>query len=297
MIKVAHLYKITNTVTGEYYIGKHNGWTQNGYWGSGNRIQRLIKKYGTDNFKYDILVISDVDYIFELERKMVTVNLIESDEKCLNLRVGGEGFTEHTKSTKLKLSKIKKLQMQDPIEKKKISDGVKKYFAENPKVLEIISNTHKGKKHSEETKLKMSIAGKLSYINNPERRENQKISNLGRKSSEETKQKISLANTGKIRTDEAKQKLREARAKQIMPEGMYERTSKIMSSLIWMNDGTRSYRVKPENVQVSKEKGMVEGRLINYINTEYKEKLKNTTTKLWQKVKETGHTGNLIKVN
>ena len=157
MTKVAHLYKITNTVTGEYYIGKHNGWTQNGYWGSGNRIRRLL------------------------------------DEKCLNLTIGGQG---------------------------------------------------------------------VGYM-----------------------------------SEDIKQKLREARAKQIMPADMYEKTSKIMSSLIWMNDGIRSYRIRPDNVQISKEKGMVEGRLMDYINNEYRNKFKNYANKQWQKVKETGHTGHLIKVN
>ena len=193
MTKVAHLYKITNTVTGEYYIGKHNGWTQNGYWGSGNRIQRLIKKYGTDNFKYDILVIADVNYIFELEKKYITTEMVDLDEKCLNLTIGGQG---------------------------------------------------------------------VGYM-----------------------------------SEDIKQKLREARAKQIMPADMYEKTSKIMSSLIWMNDGVRSYRIRPDNVQASKEKGMVEGRLGDYINTEYKNKFKKYAKEQWQKVKETGHTGHLIKVN
>jgi hypothetical protein len=193
MVQVAHLYKITNTVTGEYYIGKHNGWTQNGYWGSGNRIQRLIKKYGIDNFKYDILVISDVDYIFELEKKYITTEMVDLDEKCLNLTIGGQG---------------------------------------------------------------------VGYM-----------------------------------SEDIKQKLREARAKQIMLPEMYERTSKIMSSLTWMNDGTRSYRVKPEDIQVSKEKGMIEGRLMNYIDTEYRNKFKKYAKEQWQKVKETGHTGHLIKVN
>ena len=193
MSQVAHLYKITNTITGEYYIGKHNGWTQNGYWGSGNRIQRLIQKYGTENFKYDILVISDVNYIFELEKKYITPEMVDLDEKCLNLTIGGQG---------------------------------------------------------------------VGYM-----------------------------------SEDIKQKIREARAKQLMPEGMYEKTSKIMSSLIWMNDGIRSYRVKPENVQVSKEKGMIEGRLSNYINTEYRNKFKTYAKEQWQKVKETGHTGHLIKVN
>lgn len=192
MIKVAHLYKITNTVTGEYYIGKHNGHTQNGYWGSGNRIRRLIKKYGIENFKYDILVISDVEYIFQLEKKYITPEMVDLDEKCLNLTIGGKG---------------------------------------------------------------------VGYM-----------------------------------SEDIKQKLREARAKQIMLPEMYERTSKIMSSLTWMNDGVRSYRIKPENIQVSKEKGMVDGRITDYINNEYKEKLKMITSNQWKKVKETGHKGLLIKV-
>lgn len=29
----------------------------------------------------------------------------------------------------------------------------------------------------------------------------------------------------------------------------------------WMNDGTRSYRIRPENIQASKEKGLVERRI------------------------------------
>jgi len=193
MVQVAHLYKITNTVTGEYYIGKHNGWTQNGYWGSGNRIQRLIKKYGIKNFKYNILVISDVDYIFQLEKKYITPEMVDLDEKCLNLTIGGKG---------------------------------------------------------------------VGYM-----------------------------------SEDIKQKLRESRAKQIMSSEMYKRASKTISTLVWMNDGEKSYRIRPENIQVSKEKGMVEGRVKDYINTEYRNKLKTYAKEQWQKVKETGHIGHLIKVN
>jgi hypothetical protein len=39
MSTIAHLYKITNKVTGDYYFGKHNGYEQNGYWGSGKKIK------------------------------------------------------------------------------------------------------------------------------------------------------------------------------------------------------------------------------------------------------------------
>ena len=193
MSEVAHLYKITNIVTGEYYVGKHNGWEQNGYWGSGYRIQNSIKKYGIENFKYEILCFGSIEYIYELEKKYVTPEMVDLDEKCLNLTIGGLGVNYHT--------------------------------------------------------------------------------------------------------EQSKQKLREARAKQVIAREVYERTSKIISNLVWMNDSKRSYRVKPENVQASINKGLVFGRLGNYITEEFKNKFKQNATKQWQKVKEKGHTGHLIKVN
>ena len=214
-MSIAHLYKITNKLTDEYYIGKHNGLDQkksNGqlYWGSGDRIRNQVKKYGANNFTYEILVISTPEYIYELEEKMVTLNLIESDNKCLNLMGGGYG-AKHT--------------------------------------------------------------------------------------SEETKKKISLKNSGKIRSEEAKEKIRVARAKQVFTKEQRDKARKTISTLVWMNDGEKSYRIRPENIQVSREKGMIEGRLKDYINIEYRNKFKTYAKEQCQKVKETGHIGHLIKVN
>ena len=198
MSQVAHLYKITNKVTGEYYLGKHNGWTQKDYvgrdyWGSGYRIQNQIKKYGKNNFTYQILVIGEVDYIYELEKKYVTTEMVDLDENCLNLTVGGMGVNYHTK--------------------------------------------------------------------------------------------------------ESRQKLSNARAKQVFTEASLLKRNASISLLIWMNDGNKSYRIKPDNVQASKEKGLVEGRLLSYVDDKYRNKFKEYAKGQWQKVKETGHTGNLKKVN
>jgi len=192
-MSVSHLYKITNKITGEYYVGKHNGWTQKTnnnqlYWGSGIRIMSLVKKYGKENFAYKILCYGTPEYIFELEQKYVSIDLVEHDNLCLNLTIGGQGVGYHTK--------------------------------------------------------------------------------------------------------ESKDKLRLARAKQIMPAEMYERTSKIMSSLIWMNDGKKSYRVKPSKIQESVNNGFVYGRLTSYIDDKYKEKRKLSAIKQWQKIKN----ANIVKI-
>ena len=161
MDNVAHLYRITNTKTGEYYVGKHRGVTQetrwgNMYWGSGTRILNQVKKYGTENFKYEILCISNTDYIFELESKYVTKELLQEDKLCLNIVTGG----------------------REPPSKKGnvISEETRQ---------KLIGRTpwNKGGTFSEETKKKMSESA------------------LGRKHSEETKEKFRnriVWNAGKI---------------------------------------------------------------------------------------------------
>ena len=196
---ICHLYKITNKITGEYYIGKHNGWTQRDYknrlyWGSGIKLNNTYKKYGKENFKYEILCYGTTEYIFELERKYVTVDLVENDIKCLNLTVGGEGVGYHTK--------------------------------------------------------------------------------------------------------ESREKLRIARAKQVMPAGTYEKRSKNNIGMKWMNNSKVNRKIKPENFQMYLNDGYVFGILPSHIHMsdDYKEKQRMKTTEQWRKVKETGHTGNLKKV-
>jgi hypothetical protein len=197
--QVAHLYKIINTMTGEYYIGKHKGLDQkhlNGktYWGSGVNIKKQIKLYGKKNFTYKVLVIGPEDYIYDLESKYVTEDLLE-DTLCLNIITGGpNGYC---------------LQIREDV----------------------------------------------------------------------------------------KQKICEARAKQVLSPESYKKAAKTISTLIWMNDGVRSYRVSPDQLEKAKNIGLVSGRLKNYVDDKYRNKFKNYANEQWQKVKETGHTGHLIKVN
>ena len=149
MNNVAHLYRITNTKTGEYYVGKHRGVTQETrcgkmYWGSGTRILNQVKKYGTENFKYEILCISNTDYIFELESKYVTKELLQEDELCLNIVTGGRE-PPSKKGTVISEETRQKLIGRTPWNK----GGT---FSEETK--KKMSDSALGRKHSEETKEK-----------------------------------------------------------------------------------------------------------------------------------------------
>jgi hypothetical protein len=162
-MEVAHLYKITNKLTGDYYVGKHNGWEQNNYWGSGYRIKSSIEKYGKENFNYDILCYGTPEYILQLEEKYVTLELIESDEKCLNLMAGGYGSTQITNETRKKLSDARKGHQtyNDPIRNEKIRQALL------------------GSKHSKETKekIRQKALGRINSLETKLKR-GKKISNL-----------------------------------------------------------------------------------------------------------------------
>lgn len=156
MENVAHLYKITNNITGDYYIGKHNGCKQNGYWGSGQRIKSNILKYGEENFTYQILCYGTSEYILELESKYVTVELIESDSKCLNLSAGGLGVGRITESTREKLKIVNSGENNGMYGKKHLQETKNK-----------ISKSLIGKPLTESTKNKISqVFKKRLWINN-----------------------------------------------------------------------------------------------------------------------------------
>jgi hypothetical protein len=86
-----HLYRVEDVVRGKFYLGKHRGRIQQGYWGSGKWISRHIKKYGKQDLRYEVLVIADEQYIYDLERRWITPEFLAANPNCLNLCPGGMG--------------------------------------------------------------------------------------------------------------------------------------------------------------------------------------------------------------
>lgn len=106
-MKYNFVYKTTNNLNGDYYYGVHS--TNNlddGYMGSGARINRSINKYGKENFTREIVqFFSRKKCAYSLESAIVTQELIE-DPHCLNLAIGGFGGNTYAGFTDKQLKEI-----------------------------------------------------------------------------------------------------------------------------------------------------------------------------------------------
>src|SRR3972149_4281406 len=109
--KYHYLYKTTNLINNKFYVGMHStNKLDDGYLGSGVYLRRSIRKYGRENFKFEILeFFNSREILIEKETELVDTNFIH-DLLCMNLRTGGTCAPEsnygskRTDATKLKMS-------------------------------------------------------------------------------------------------------------------------------------------------------------------------------------------------
>ena len=155
------VYKITNNINKKYYIGKHQTKDLNdGYMGSGKLLKRAIKKYGLDNFSKEIL------HVFQTEQEMndKEKELVILQEMCYNLCEGGKGGFGYINDMDNPLSlQIKRVQAKANFGPTNSNNGKiygKINIANAHKLGKVKYDTFTGRKHTEETKRKMSIAAK-----------------------------------------------------------------------------------------------------------------------------------------
>ena len=91
--KYHYFYKITNNINNHFYYGIHStDDLDDGYMGSGVRLNYAYKKYGIENFSKEILKFFDSrEECAEYEAEMVTEQLVH-DDNCYNVSCGGEYF-------------------------------------------------------------------------------------------------------------------------------------------------------------------------------------------------------------
>lgn len=170
------IYKITNLIDNSIYIGKHKTKDKNdSYFGSGVLLKCAIEKYGIENFKKEIIFeCKSEDEMNELESNIVD-EVFVSRLDTYNVALGGKGGYEYINSNYLNgnsvnrskehMSKMGKCSMKKFWTKYENDENFKKEM--DSKTLNNFSlyvklhgNPFKGKKHTNETKIKMSKSHK-----------------------------------------------------------------------------------------------------------------------------------------
>jgi len=150
--KFNYFYRIENKINGNFYYGVHK--TDNledGYMGSGLRLQRAFKKYGVENFDKKIIAFFNTyEEALNMESEIVTEQLV-LDNKCYNLKRGGNGGFERNISIIGASNRAKKL-WKNPeyikMMRQLASKTLKKLIKEG--IIERCNWT--GRKHKEESK-------------------------------------------------------------------------------------------------------------------------------------------------
>lgn len=96
MKKLHTVYKTTCLITGRYYYGKHTTVNpDDSYLGSGKILLQSVTKYGAENHNKEVLKICESkEEAFNFEEMYISAN--KGDDKCMNIREGGEGGFDHT---------------------------------------------------------------------------------------------------------------------------------------------------------------------------------------------------------
>lgn len=86
------IYITTNLINGHKYIGKHHGALNDSYLGSGTLLKQAIQKYGKENFKKEILYISQNEKEnSQKEKEFIKVFNAVKDKNFYNIHEGGDG--------------------------------------------------------------------------------------------------------------------------------------------------------------------------------------------------------------
>lgn len=172
------IYKITNRINQKSYIGQSvdisRRWAEHRILTRDETLslKRAFKKYGIENFDFDVLELCSEEKLDE--REIYYISLCKPE---YNRTAGGKGCLEHrqTEETKKVLSEKSKSQWERKTEEEK------RLFAKNN-----LKGPRKGHSVSEATREKLRAA------------------NLGKKQSIETveKRRQSIAKSGRVRTNE-----------------------------------------------------------------------------------------------
>ena len=195
------VYKTTNLITDEFYIGVHGQTEDDDYLGSGIHLQRQVRKYRKENFIRETLSVFASEEQAFAEEKSILKDFL-NDELCLNISEGGDGGPnfkgmQHSEGTKeilrkkrakqkalseasrAKISEANRRRIVSPETKEKLAKlaksrhtnpDVRKQISESLKRTNIDRKAQGLTKHSPETKKKLSASAKRRFSDEKQRK-------------------------------------------------------------------------------------------------------------------------------
>lgn len=176
--KFGYIYLVTDTLHNKQYVGQHRGYKlDEKYFGSGQIIRSIIKKYGTDILKIEILDWADSqEDLSEKEIKYINeYNTLYPNGYNLTLRKQAiEPYTvKNVEETKQKLKQITTKLWQNEEYKQKQHSGLIKalssddYKQERAKIaFDLWKDDEYRKKQEEATKNKISNVDYIEHLRN-----------------------------------------------------------------------------------------------------------------------------------
>lgn len=228
------VYQITNLVNQKIYIGIHGtDDLEDGYMGSGSRLQRAIKKHGIKNFQKNILFEYDnPDEMIAKERELVDRKFIARKD-VYNIKLGGEGWltfdsivVKDNDGNRFRVHKTDDRWLNGEL--KGIQFGNRYELSEEYKGLILAIDSDKNVYRIKSDDFRLTSGELISFW-------------LGRKHKEESKKKIGEANS-------------------ILQKG--ERNSQF--GTCWIHNEVESKKIKKEELDSFLSKGWIKGRKIKF---------------------------------
>ena len=208
-----YIYRITNNITSDFYIGKTKFTIDRRFLrhknasgrGSGCYLHRAMRKYGVGGFSVSVVEEVDMENINNRERYWIA-----QLSPLYNMTAGGDGggSVVPSKETRAKISTTLTGKKRKPFSeehKRKLREVLIRHRPTKPPSIETrqkMSEARIGKKVSEETRLKMCAAQRglsVGRVYSKEARQNMSEAHKGKKFSFEHKRRIQEAKKGQKR--------------------------------------------------------------------------------------------------
>lgn len=265
-----YIYKTTNNVNGKIYIGQHRSDDFDpDYYGSGKILKKAIKKYGIENFSVSVLTYcNSKSEMNSLERQLIKIYDSRNPSIGYNIAYGGEGGDLVSCLSEDDHKRFS--EMMSEYSRRGVIGNKGKHLSEEHR--RKISEGNKGKKMSKEAieAHRLKVTGLPAWnkgLTTADPRVAKYVRKKGEfKHSDETKRLISEKLRGKPKThfkdlEQKRRNMSEAQKGRTHSKSEIERLKNLAVGRIWVNDGTTSKMIYPEELESYMSKGFKQGRI------------------------------------